>query len=556
MVRLITMKTSISFQLFAPYNKEAVLIGSFSNWEPISMEKDEQGYFRTQVELEDGTHHYKFRVRSKSWFFESDEWVEVIDPYATDINDSEQTGILRIKDGKKIIDTYVWQHDENPLPPDNELVIYELHIADFSGGENDHKSRGKYHHVLEKLDYLKDLGINAIELMPIKEYPGDYSWGYNARYLFATETSYGSTAELKHLIDECHNRGIRVFLDLIYNHSEAESPLTQIDHDYWYHHDPQDPDHHWGPEFDYEHYDENLGIKPAWEFIGDNVRFWIREYHIDGIRFDAAKQIGNYDFLNWVTQEAKKVAGKKPFYNVAEYIPESASITNLEGPMDGCWHESFSQTIKAHICGDKFDLEELKTVIDGKRQGYMGAINVVNYIANHDHKRLMVELAERDIFGKTAFKRAKLGVVLLMTAIGLPMIWMGEEFGSYQEKALESTKINWQLLDNEENQMLWQYYQGLIDLRRENHALYTNNIDFFYEDPESQVLAYTRWNGEGSRIVVIANFSDQYLADYSVSNFPTSGVWHEWTENYDIESGDETLLIDLAEYEAKVLVWS
>ncbi|MGB6169063.1 MAG: alpha-amylase family glycosyl hydrolase, partial [Geitlerinemataceae cyanobacterium] len=213
------MSNSIEFQLFAPYNKEASLIGCFSNWEPVSMEKDDRGYFRTQVDLEDGTYQYKFRVTSNSWFFEPDQWVEVVDPYATDIDNPTQNGVLRIKDGATIVDTYVWKHDDKPLPADRELVIYEMHVGDFSGGEDDPHARGQYKHVIEKLDYLCELGVNAIELMPIKEYPGDHSWGYNPRYFFATESSYGSTADLKRLIDECHARGIRLFLDGIYNHS-------------------------------------------------------------------------------------------------------------------------------------------------------------------------------------------------------------------------------------------------------------------------------------------------------------------------------------------------
>lgn len=549
------MSHSIEFQLFAPYNKEAALVGCFSDWEPIPMEKDDRGYFRTQVELEDGTYQYKFRVRSRSWFFEPDQWVEIVDPYATDIDNPTQNGIIRIKDGEKIVDTYVWKHDDKPLPADRELVIYEMHVGDFSGGEDDPHARGQYKHVVEKLDYLCELGVNAIELMPVKEYPGDHSWGYNPRYFFATESSYGSTADLKNLIDECHARGIRVIMDGIYNHSESESPLTQIDHDYWYHHDPKDPEQNWGPEFNYEHYDENLDIKPAWQFIGDNVKFWIEEYHIDGIRYDAAKNLGNYDFMHWTVAKTKKLAGSKPFYNVAEHLPETPSITNFDGPMDGCWQDGFYHTVKAHICGDTFDLEQLKDVLDCKRRGFLGATNVVNYLSNHDHDRLMKELADREIFEEAAFKRLKLGAALLCTAVGIPLIWMGEEFGEYKAKTIEQAKIDWTLLGNDANRGLLEYYKGLIHLRKNNQALYTENIDFFHENPEAKVLAYARWNDEGSRVVVVANLSDNYLAGYQVPHFPENGTWHEWTGDYDVESGDDNILVDLPEYEAKVFVW-
>ncbi|MCC3585338.1 alpha-amylase family glycosyl hydrolase [Microcoleus sp. PH2017_30_WIL_O_A] len=549
------MSAPIEFQLFAPYNKGAALMGSFSNWEEIPMAKDEEGYFRTRVELEDGVYQYKFRVQSKSWFLEADQWVDVVDPCATDIDDPTQNGAIRIKDGDRIVDTYVWQHDDKPLPADRELVIYEMHVADFSGGEADPLARGKYEHVVEKLDYLVELGVNAIELMPLKEYPGDYSWGYNPRYFFAAESSYGTTEQLKNLIDECHGRGIRVIIDGIYNHSESSSPLTQIDHDYWYHHAPRDPDNNWGPEFNYEFYDENLGTYPARKFIGDTVRYWIQEYHLDGIRFDAARQIANYDFMHWIVQEAKNAAGPKPFYTVAEYIPETPSITNIDGPMDGCWHDSFYHCIVEHICGDTFDLERLKDVIDCKRQGFLGATNVVNYFSNHDRDRVFSELGDRGILDEPAFKRAKLGSVLLMTAVGVPLIWMGEEFGEYKAKTIEQAKIDWTLLGNDMNKGLWEYYKGLIHLRKNNQALYTENIDFFHEDPDSKVFAYTRWNDEGSRVVVVANLSENYLAGYSVPHFPANGTWHEWTGNYDVESGDDNITIDLPEYEAKVFVW-
>ncbi|NJN87998.1 MAG: alpha-amylase [Leptolyngbyaceae cyanobacterium SL_7_1] len=545
----------IEFKLFAPYNKGAALIGEFSNWEEIPMEKGKDGYFRTHIDLADGAYQYKFKVQSKSWFLEPDQWIEVVDPYATDIDNPTQNGVIRIKDGEVIVDDYVWQHDDVPLPPDHQLVIYEMHVADFSGGEDDKFARGQFKHVIEKLDYLCELGVNAIELMPIKEYPGDYSWGYNPRHFFAMESSYGSTADMKRMIDECHARGIRVLMDGIYNHSEASSPLTQIDHDYWYHHAPRDPENNWGPEFNYEHYDEALDVRPAWQFIGNAVRFWVQEYHVDGIRYDAARQIANYDFMHWIVQQTKQHAGAKPFYNVAEHIPETPSITGIDGPMDGCWHDSLYHCVLEHICGDTFDLERLKEAIDCKRQGFLGVTNVVNYLTNHDHNHVMVELGDREIFGEAAFKRAKLGAVLVMTAIGVPLIWMGEEFGEYKPKTPESAKIDWTLLGNDENRSLFEYYKGLISLRKTNGALFAENIDFFHEDPESKVLAYGRWNDEGSRVVVVANFSDNFLAGYTVPNFPENGTWHEWTGDFDVESGDNQIMIDLGEYEAKVFVW-
>ncbi|MBW4688528.1 MAG: alpha amylase C-terminal domain-containing protein [Komarekiella atlantica HA4396-MV6] len=550
----------IEFKLFAPRNQGANLIGSFSSWQEIPMQKGEDGYFRTQVKLEDGVYEYKFRVQSKSPNFTPDEWVDVIDPNATDVNEQKKLGLLRIKDGQRIVDTYIWQHDETSLPDNRELVIYEMHVADFTGDDVDPGKRGKYLGVIEKLDYLCELGINAIELMPVNEYPGDYSWGYKVRHFFATESSYGSTEDLKRLIDECHGRGIRVFMDGIYNHTDEECPLMLIDRNYWYYehmHYPEDPDNYWGPEFNYNNYDEKLDVKPAWKYVGDVVQFWIQEYHIDGIRFDAVSQLANFEFLGWLAKQAKNHAAPKQFYNIAERIPDTSTVVKPDGPLDACWHESFHYFVVPLICGEKFELEQLKQVLDPKQQGYAIATNVINYLATHDRDRLFRELGNHGIFDAAAFGRAKLAAILLTTAMGIPMLWMGDEFGEHQPKSESVTKpqkITWSLLEDKQNRDLLEFYKKLIALRKENLALQSDNIEFFHENADTKVLAYTRWDEEGSCVVVVANFSNQNLKKYEISDFPTAEYWRDWFGNCEVEAGEDGLVTNLPSYTAKIFV--
>jgi 1,4-alpha-glucan branching enzyme len=543
----------IEFALFAPYNEAVSLLGSFTD-DAVPMEKGDDGYFRTRIPLADGLYHYRFRVQSKSWFLPENEWIEITDPYATDIDVGSQNGILNIKDGRRIVDDYVWQHDDHLLPPDHSLVIYELHVGDFSGGEADPFTRGKYTDITAKLDYLAELGINAIELMPVKEFPGDRSWGYNPRYFFAPESSYGATFDLKRLIDECHGRGIRVIMDGVYNHSENSAPLALIDHDYWYYHEPKEPELSWGPQFNYSHYDEHLDIKPVWKFIGDVVRFWIEEYHIDGIRYDAARQIGDFDFMRWIVERTSEVAGAKPFYNIAEFLPPEPGVIGAEGPMDGCWHDFFLHTVVPFLCTGEVELERLKDVLDARRTGFAGAASVINYLSNHDHNHLMADLAEHGVHDDDAFRRARLGAALVTTAMGVPMIWMGEEFGECKTKTTDQNKIDWQLLANEANRGLPDYYRRLVALRRQRPALQTDNITFFHENQEEQVLGYVRWNDEGARVVVLVNLSGRHLEGYRIESIPENGVWHEWTTNRDVEVNDGVLVYDLPEYEARIFV--
>ena len=507
------------------------------------MEKDEEGYFRTKVELEDGLFQYKFRVQSNSPFLEANQWVEINDPYTKEIDKERKNSLIRIKDGKKVLDTYVWKHDDHPLPSNDKLVIYELFIDRFSGN---------FQGVIDKLDYLCELGINAIELMPIQAFPDEKKWGYTPRYYFAVEPSYGSSEDLKRLIDECHGRGIRVLLDCVFNHSDTENPLTQIDYNYWYRSEPSDPENSWGPEFDYQHYDDNLDIKPAWQFIGDVASFWVEEYHIDGFRYDAAKQIDHYEFLNWVSETVRNCAGDKPFLNTAEYIPEDPNLAGYDRPMDSCWHESFCQQSITHIGGDNCHFESLKEVIDCQQQGYQGVISAINYISCHDHQYVFTELGDRNIFDEAAFKRATLGAILLMTAIGIPLIWMGNEFGEYDREDLSS--MGWDLLENNPNQTLFNTYQKLIELKTKNHALHTKNIDFIHEDINNQILTYNRWNDQGSRVVVVLNFSSNSLSDYTIPNLPNSTTWKDAISGEEYEASDNQLTIDLDGYEGKILV--
>ncbi len=555
-----SMVQPTEFKLFAPYNKAASLLGSFSNWEEIPMQKGEDGYFRVPIELEDGIYQYRFKVQSKSWFLKPDQWVEINDPYMTEMDHATEKGLIHVKSGQKVQDTYTWQYDDRPLPANHELVIYELHVADFIGG--DINATDKFQRLTAKLDYLVELGINAIELMPITEYAGNYRWGYLVRYYFAIESSYGTPEDLKRLIDECHHRGIRVILDGIYNHTDDRSPLLYIDRDYWYYHDkhyPNDPGNYWGPEFNYDHYDENLDIRPAWSFFGDVVTYWIREYHIDGIRYDAVRQLANYEFLGWLIQQANQACGEKSFYHIAEHIPDTPEVVSPHGPFEACWHESFRYFLVAALVDNQVDLAKLQEAIDARQQGYPGSSSVINYLATHDREHLLVELANRGIEGQAALQRIQLGVIIQMTTPGVPLVWMGDELGQASAKTattLEPNPIDWSLLEQELNRDLFEFYKSLIHFRRQTPALQTSDIEFFHTNDADQVMAYVRWHEAGNRVVVVANFSDRAFPGYTVPYFPMDGDWYDWLGDRHLKATDHQLILDLEAYSAKILLWA
>ena len=543
-----------TLEFFDPYNNKASLIADFNSWKEVPMEKSKDGYFRLKVELADGTYHYKFNIQSRSWFYKENEWKTITDPYATDVDPSSQNSILKIKNGVKIVDEYVWKHDDIALPTNDSIIIYEMHVGDFSGGEEDGYTRGKYTDVIAKLNYLEELGVNALELMPLKESPGDFNWGYSPIHYFSPDCNYGSTAELKEMIDKAHALGMRIIVDGVYNHASTEMPLTQIDHDYWFRHEGKDPEQNWGPEFNYEFTDESFNFKPATQFIHDSIKYWIREYRLDGIRFDAAKQINNFEALADFVHSSREMSEMKPFFTVAEYIPPSPVVTEPQGPVESCWNDSFMYAMVEYLSGEKANLEKMKDAINPQRLGFEGATSVTNYLANHDQNRLMRKLGEKGILGAEAFLRAKLGALILFTAVGVPMIWMGEEFGEHVPMSKQSNKINWTLLEQDKNKNLFEYYKTLILLRKTNSAFHTPNIEFFFEDSETGVLGFQRFDDQGNVAAVVVNFSDNDLENYAVEDFPAAGAWHEWTKDYETEITGNTLTITLSRREGLVFI--
>ncbi len=557
-------KSKIQFELLAPYNENVALIGSWNEWKPTAMKRGDDGVWRVQVPLADGDYEYKFEVISKS-YFAAGQKVTVADPKAIQYTlDSRENSIVRVRGGKRIITDYQWQHDDVPLPSNEQLVIYEMHVADFRGGAGDSNNQpGTFTRIIEKLDYLADLGINAIELMPVNEFPGHHSWGYAQRSIYAVENSYGSPEDLARLVDECHARGIRVIHDAVYNHMETEAPLTKIDYSYWfYEQNPDAPELQFGPKFNYEHFDANLNTFPARDHVMGAMKMWIREFHMDGIRFDATRAIKYFDLLNWFSDEAHKEEGFKPFYTIAEHIPQDGTIAGPEGPVDAAWHDNFYRQLSATTLGihyggrEPFNTDEVLRLMDGRKDGFASPYNTVHYLTNHDEVRTMFLLgAAANTFDDAAFRRMKLGVTLLLTAPGIPMLWMGEEFGQATDKALDPRPLTWGLLDQERNQGLFHHYRHLIQLRKGNPALYSDCFEPIMNDRQRGLIAYKRWNDQGNMVAVVANLKPQYAGKFELKNVGLEdGVWREVIFGYDLQVSGGVLADTLAESEAKVYI--
>lgn len=555
-------KAVTELALFAPHNEVVELVAQWNDWKPQPLTKGDDGWWRASVSLEDGDYAYRFRVKSLSYFALC-EMLDVSDPYALQIcKDTDDNALLCIRDGQRVWTTYDWRHDDVPLPTNDKLVIYEMHIGDFTGTK---EKPGTFLSAIEKLDYLTSLGINAVELMPVKEFPGR-GWGYSLKSLFGVENSYGTPDELCRFVDECHARGMRVIIDGVYNHAHADAYLAKIAYEYWFYRtNPDGPEMDWGPKYNFEHYDAVFDIFPARKYVIDSLLFWVEKFHLDGIRFDATAAIRNFDVMREFTDATySKVEERKPFICIAEHVPQDPEITGRERgrPMDAAWHEPLGRLFQAIISfteqgGQKLhDLAALAKMLDPATNGYELATRAITFVGNHDYKRPMTILGEEGkVFGEAAFRRMKLGHALLLTAPGIPMIWMGTEFGMPSDKSLDPRPLDWSLLNNADNTDLLDHHRKLIALRHSNPALRSDFFQTLLCDQERQLIAFKRWTEDGSVAVVVANLRDQETGDVAVPIADLDGKDFQdviGTGTFHVESGE--LKLQLAQSEVKVLV--
>ncbi|CAF4151834.1 unnamed protein product [Adineta steineri] len=535
----------MKFSLFAPTIDDVKLI---LDDKEIDMDKHSDGRFICNVDnISNGDHKYKFRIKKKEWIWSNS--IDIIDPYATKYNLKEKCALFRSENGKEYHEEFHWKYDQIKLPENKQLVLYEMFVQDFA-------DNGQFSGVINKLDYLVELGINAIELTPvmgIEEAEND-TWGYLPSHFFSIRSSYGTKNDLKLLVDECHSRKIRVFIDCVFNHTDEECPLAQIDRNYWYYkgkHHPDDP-YNWGPELNYDFQDQQLKVEPAVKFISDVVKYWFEEFHLDGIRFDAAKQMDNFEILGKLDRLARSIRSDQPFLSQAEYVPENKDICKENGgPVDVCWSSSFHHWLTGFLTLNKDQMTKHGTLSDLKYS--FSSKNLVNYLSCHDNERLLHDIGKKD---SDAFIRMETAVIHLFTSVGIPMIWQGEELGEDRQiDVLKDKKkhypMPWNFLERDFNLRLFNLFQNLIKLRRSNKDLQEGPINFFFEDENNRILAYSR----GLNLIIITNFDQKPKVKYIISNLPQQGKWIDYLTNEQVDVDQvNNLTLTLLPFQSRLFI--
>lgn len=533
----IVYSSGVAFRVWAPNAQKVFVAGTFNGWSPdgTPLVSERNGFWSTDVPGARPGEGYKFRILNGGQEF----WR--IDPYARQVTNSVGESVV-------LDPQFDWGGDDFRVPAWNTMAIYEMHVGTFTAGPNGEP--GDFDGAATKLPTLAELGVNTILVMPPNEFPGDISWGYNPAHLFAVESSYGGPLAFKRFVRAAHQHGIAVLLDVVYNHF-GPSDLDLWQFDGWsengmggiYFYNDWRANTPWGdtrPDY---------GREEVRQYIRDNALMWLRDYHVDGLRFDATAYIrsakGNdnggddlpegWNLLRWINDE---INAREPWkITIAEDLRSLEAITakTEEGGagFDAQWDAGFVHPVRAAlIAADDIHRNMLSVAAAIANRYNDDAFRRVIYTESHDEvangkARVPEEVWPQNGGSLFAKKRSTLGAGLVFTSPGIPMIFQGQEF--LEDGWFDDTKpLDWEKL--EKNCGIFNLYAELFRLRRNAHGttpgLIGQYVHVYHANPDSRVLAYSRF-AEGpadAATVVVANFTGQPVAEYSIG-MPAGGEW-------------------------------
>jgi glycosidase len=568
---------TVTFNLFAPDKGRIYLLGDFNDWQfsndyLLNQTPDGQNHWITIRDL-DLTQEYAFQ------YFIVDEGLLIGDPYAEKvldpwndpyITDETYPNLKPYPTGEIIFgivsvfqieqEAYVWNDQDYVRPDKEDLIIYELLVRDFVEGHS-------YQILMDTLDYLERLGINAIELMPVNEFEGNNSWGYNPSFYFAPDKYYGPKNTYKAFIDECHARGIAVIMDIALNHSFGQNPQVRMYFDpsagSYGQPTPESPWFNEVPKHDFNvGYDYNHESPYTKKFADSVLTFWVKEYHIDGYRMDLSKgftqnntlgDVGagqEYDQsrIDILTNYANHVWNyDEDIYFVLEHFAYNDEETVLANTGFMLWGNLNHEYLEA-------SMGYPSNLIWGSYQARgWDDPHLVTLMESHDEERMMYKnltygasQGDYDVTELgTALERSALAATLFFPIPGPKMIWQFGELGyDYSINTCEDgtvdpgcrlspKPIRWDYYTEWQRKKLFDVYAELIRVKKEYELFSTTDYSMNVGTPKKVIYL----NGEEMKGVVVGNF---YLTAAPIDvTFQHDGYW------YELFTGD-SLLVDIS----------
>lgn len=561
--------------LYAPMKDHVFAFGSFNDW------------------LIDVNYLMKRSLDGNTWWLELDNLdpntfylyqylidgsIKIADPYSELILDKDNDGGIpaslqsipadypttqtegHVSVFKTVTDNFNWQVTNFQAPQKKDLVIYEILMRDFLA---DHA----YESLIDTLNYLQDLGVNVIELMPVSEFENNDSWGYNPSYHMALDKYYGSVESFKKVVDAAHSRGIAIILDVVYNHAFGQSPLVRM---YW---DAQnnkpsaespyfnvDPKHPFNVGFDFNHESEATQT-----YVKQTLDYWMSEYKIDGFRFDLSKGFTQTFSTNdgvFASYDSGRIATLKDYGDhlwdqdadqllILEHFATNSEEKELAEYGFMLWanaNHTFNEATMGYHDSNKSDFKFL--YFENKN---WDVPHNVGYMESHDEERLMYKNLQYGNSGSnysipnivTGLERNAMASTFFFAIPGPKMVWqfgeLGYEFsinrcenGTISPDCRLSRKpIRWDYLDNDLRVNLNTVYSKMITLKKSHPAVRDGQANL----KVNPALKKMHLNHADGNICIIGNFGvEEATID---PEFQHTGTWINYL------SGDEYIVNDV-----------
>jgi glycosidase len=573
-----TSSTSVTLRLYAPGKENVFVLGDFNDWqldEDFQMNMSSTGIFWLEINNLVAGQYYTFQYLVDGVIRTADPYSELVLHDTEDEYISEETfpnlppypvgnATQEVSLIQPDAPAFNWQTNGYQRPEKTDLVIYELLMRDFL-------QRHDYQTLLDTLDYLDRMGITAIELMPVNEFDGNESWGYNPSYHMALDKYYGSPEAFKTLIDECHARGIAVILDVVYNHVTGRSPLAKL---YWDAPNSRPAtDNPWlNPEATHPFNvfnDMNHESQATQNWVDRILEYWLTEYRVDGFRFDLSKGFTQTDYGDdvgaWGGYDAGRIAIIKHYADVV-------------------WtHSPGAYVILEHFGGntEETELSEYGAMFWGNmnhnaNEGTMGypgnGLNglsytsrgwddphLVSFVESHDEERLMYKNLE---FGnssgnysvkylETALQRQEMITAFYYSVPGPKMLWQFGELGydysinycpngTIDESCRVANKpIRWDYQNEPARAKLYNVTRAMMNLRKDYPVFATTDFNMQGNGYNKRI----NLNHPDMNVTTIANFN--VSNSNNTPNFQHTGMWYEYFTGDSLMVENMTTIIEL-----------
>jgi maltooligosyltrehalose trehalohydrolase len=560
------------FVVWAPFLNTVTLKIVSPREKIFPMGKDTRGYWKTTVE------HLSMPIR----------YVYMLEGERERPDPASHLQPEGVHEASQVVDhdSFTWEDSGWQNIPLADMIMYELHVGTFT-------PEGNFDAIISRLSELKDTGINAIEVMPVAQFPGERNWGYDGVYPFAVQNSYGGPEGLKRLVNLCHKEGIAVILDVVYNHLGPEG-------NYLWDYGPYFTDKYktpWGMAINFDDAYSN----EVRNFFIENALHWFSNYHIDALRIDAIHGISDLSakpFLQELAERVEELSSKngRRFYLIAESdLNDSRVIRPRESGgfgLDAHWCDDYHHCIHTLLTGEQdgyyMDFGTIRDLIKSAREGYVysgdyseyrkrthgnsskdrPANQFIVFSQNHDQTGNRM-LGER-LTHLVSFESLKLAAGIVLLSPYIPLIFMGEEYGedapfvyfiSHSDPNLINavrkgrkeefkafqwkgepldpqdsetflrSKLNWDKRKSGSHKVLLDFYKHLITLRKQIPALSSLDKDSLDVTgfEESKILCMRRWKGNNN-IFCVFNFHE--LDMKFISSMP-EGTWEKTLDSSD-----------------------